>query len=92
MWQGARPNTKPFIVLDSVSKTNESERAFCTQRLSDTHRIVAGDTVREVLGKKNLGNVLAWCSPVSVDGGTKIPVRGLSVEAHKVILLEDNND
>jgi hypothetical protein len=91
MWESASPNPVAFLVLDGVGETDVTQRAFSTEGFGKFHHIVAGATVREVFREENLRNILTRCSPVSVNRGTKIPVCGLSVLSHKVILLEESN-
>jgi len=91
MWQRTSPHTEAFVVLDGIRETHIPQWAFSAQRLRNPDGVLAGDTIREIFGKENLGNILTRRATVSVNSGTEIPVCGLSVLSHKVILLEEHD-
>ena len=91
MWQGARPYPPTLIVLDSVSETLGSERAFCTEGFGCLDRAIPNFLVREVLGEENIWRGLARRTAVVLDGLGKVAVGCLSVVTHNLILEEDTD-
>ena len=83
MGKCSSPDTVGFLGFDSVGETLGEQRALSTQRFSGSDRVLPGVFVGEVLGEKNLGDVLAGDTTGVVYQCGKFAV-GLSPVGHKV--------